>query len=215
MFTPIPLSKSEKTGIGYWEGFSPKLKRDVTLLGDLEYDHWLFVETNPSISNYCERPTFIKVITNGKVYTSKPSLWVKYKDNSESLIKVIDIRMKHTKKIQDEIYIEEYWCKEKNMSHNVIHNLEIRSNQTLLSNNKLLISIVSNRPSPIDIDLHLISQFLSKERKHLYQIKERLIDRISEIRITEAICWLIFQGKVESNMDKVPIGPKLEVWKSE
>ncbi|CAM2777569.1 hypothetical protein PASE110613_00180 [Paenibacillus sediminis] len=67
MFTPIPLSKSEKCGIGYWEGFSPKLRRDITLLGDLEYDHWLFVETNPSISNYCERPTLIKAITNGKV----------------------------------------------------------------------------------------------------------------------------------------------------
>ena len=88
MYKPIPLNKSQKCGVGYWEGFSPKLRRDVTLLGDLEYDHWILVETNPLITFYCERPLEIVLPRNGKLIKSVPSLWVKYKDNSEVLIKV-------------------------------------------------------------------------------------------------------------------------------
>ncbi|WP_025677226.1 hypothetical protein [Paenibacillus massiliensis] len=148
MYSPIPLTKSEKTGVGYWEGYSPKLKRDVTLLGDLEYDYWLFIETDPRILSYCERPILIESSSfTSKIITSVPSHWVKYQDNTEAIIKVRFSKVETSKyeKLKKQLLIEEQWCKEKNIKHCVVNDQEIRSNPLLLSNKKLLISIVSNR----------------------------------------------------------------------
>ncbi|KEP24869.1 hypothetical protein BA70_14805 [Bacillus zhangzhouensis] len=56
MYSPINIKRSSKFGNNYWEAYSPKLKRNVRLFSDLEYDFWVLVETDPKIPNFCERP---------------------------------------------------------------------------------------------------------------------------------------------------------------
>lgn len=214
MYSPIPLTKSEKTGVGYWEAYSPKLKRDVTLLGDLEYDYWLFIETDPRILSYCERPILIESSFTSKIITSVPSYWVKYQDNTEAIIKVRFSKVETSKngKLKNQLLIEEQWCKEKNIKHCVVNDQEIRSNPLLLSNKKLLISIVSNRLHPIDTDIHLISQILSLKKITIQELKASLDSKIPFLRVTEGVCWMIYKGFIKSSLDRAPIGPKLEVW---
>jgi hypothetical protein len=87
MKTPIPLTKAEKVR-GYWEGYSPKLKRDVYFTSDLEYDYWLWVETDPNIISFCERPYKVQEIIDEKVEQSVISMWIQFRDHSEQYVKV-------------------------------------------------------------------------------------------------------------------------------
>lgn len=215
MYNPIPLNKSQRCGVGYWEGLSPKLRRDVTLLGDLEYDHWILIETNPNIISYCERPIQLSSLINGKIVHSIPSVWVKYSDDSESLIKVRYSKSNpiKSKSIDQEIANEQQWCKDKNMGYCVVTENDIRSNALLLSNKRLIVSMVSNRLIPIDTDIFQITHFINNQKVTLNKMFESF--SIPDSRIIEGICWLLFKGVLRSNLDQVPIGSKLEVWLNE
>ncbi|GAK43412.1 hypothetical protein TCA2_5909 [Paenibacillus sp. TCA20] len=63
MYEPIFLL-NEAVGSSYWERYSYKLQKDVQLFGDLKYDHWILVETDPNILKFCERPNSEKLLEN-------------------------------------------------------------------------------------------------------------------------------------------------------
>lgn len=104
-------------------------------------------KSDPRILSYCERPVSIESPFTSEIITSVPSHWVKYQDNTEAIIKVRHSKVGTLKneKFKNQLLIEEKWCKEKNIKHCVVNDQEIRSNPLLLSNKKLLISMVSNR----------------------------------------------------------------------
>lgn len=214
MYTPIPLARVEKVR-GYWEGYSPKLKRDVYFSSDLENDHWLLIETDPSVETFCERPFKAEKIMNGKRSESILSMWVQHKDKSEQLIKVRYENIRSpilSKKIENEMQIEKEWCEIH--SHNYLVKTEeiLRNNTLLLSNKKLLISFICNRSKPIDMDYHLIKKYIAKKKSSLNEIQLHFVNVILPSRISEAISWMVYRGEIQSNMDKVPFGSKLEVW---
>ncbi|KOP68444.1 hypothetical protein AMS62_26755 [Bacillus sp. FJAT-18019] len=80
--------------------------------------------------------------------------------------------------------------------HRVITNHEIRNNPLFISNNKLLISLVSNRLYPIDTDLYCLNQFISKKKIKVSQLRNLMSDTILQTRIMEAVSWLIFKGEM-------------------
>ncbi|TLS52502.1 hypothetical protein FE782_11125 [Paenibacillus antri] len=214
MKTPIPITKAEKVR-GYWEGFSPKLKRDVFFTSDLEYDYWLWVETDPNIISFCERPRKVSDLIGSKTMESVMSMWIKYHDQSEHYIKVKPSYVRNpilSKKLDKEIQIEQKWCEQNNANYKTVEEESIRSNPLLLSNKKLLISFVCNRSQPIDTDYLRIKKFISSGRYSLQDIHLHFADKIAPARITEALCWMIYQGKVQSNLDIVPLGSRMEVW---
>lgn len=45
LYKPLITSASKRYGNNRWESFSNKLKRNVYLFSDLEYQHWLQIET--------------------------------------------------------------------------------------------------------------------------------------------------------------------------
>ncbi|WP_342426150.1 hypothetical protein [Paenibacillus sp. FSL L8-0158] len=53
MYTPIKLNK---LGVNRCFAFSKKLNREATFYGELEYDHWVLIEMDPEVTNYCEKP---------------------------------------------------------------------------------------------------------------------------------------------------------------
>lgn len=214
MKTSIPITKSKRVK-GYWEGYSPKLKRDVYFTSDLEYDYWLWVETDPNIISFCERPYKVQEVIDGKVEKSVISMWIQYHDQPEQYVKVKYSNVRNpilSKKLEKEIRIEQKWCEENHFRYMSVTEENIRYNPLLLSNKKLLISFICNRPQPIAPDYHLIKKFISIGRHSLHDIHHHLADKITPTRITEALCWMIYQGEIQSNLEKVPLGSRMEVW---
>lgn len=88
MYTPLPMKRSSRYGNNYWEGKSLKLKRNVHLFSDLEYDHWLLIETDPKVNSYCEQPLRIKQYIDGEWVESIFDMWIEWNDGSETFIEV-------------------------------------------------------------------------------------------------------------------------------
>ncbi|MBA2941060.1 hypothetical protein HZF08_22530 [Paenibacillus sp. CGMCC 1.16610] len=214
-FIPISITQADKYRRGHWDGISIKVNRNIDLLGDLEYDHWIYVETDPNIKTFCERPKKIEGFINGKKIESIFSMWVKDESGVETFLKVRYASPYRTKKIKSTIssaeLLEKCWCEENNFNYKVITDLDIRKNPIELSNKKLLLSFIKNRPLPIDTDKHLIAKKITK-RITINELQTNLLGVIPPSRVTESISWMIYSGEIQSNMHEVAFGSKMEVW---
>ncbi|MCU5086389.1 hypothetical protein OCA23_24095 [Bacillus cereus] len=54
MYKPLITNANKKFVINRWISYSSKLQREVFLFSDLEYEHWLIIESNPTIIDFCE-----------------------------------------------------------------------------------------------------------------------------------------------------------------
>lgn len=54
MYKPLITNANKKFVINRWISYSFKLQREVFLFSDLEYEHWLIIESNPIIIDFCE-----------------------------------------------------------------------------------------------------------------------------------------------------------------
>ncbi|GGF99745.1 hypothetical protein GCM10010912_50690 [Paenibacillus albidus] len=82
MYKPIHEIKNEM-GMNRFIVFSKRLKREIRLYNDLQYDHRVLVETNLDIKNYCERPHKILILAAGEVIETIFDMWVNYGDKEE------------------------------------------------------------------------------------------------------------------------------------
>ncbi|MED1724558.1 hypothetical protein [Brevibacillus parabrevis] len=183
MRTLIPVTKAEKVK-GYWEGFSPKLQRDVFFTSDLEYDYWLWAETDPKIVSFCERPNKVRDMIDGKTVESILSMWVKHRDQSEHYVKVKPTKTRNpilSMKIENEINIEQKWCKQNHMSYVTVNEEMLWNNQLLVSNKKLLISFVCNRAEPIDTDHYLIKKLVTSGKYSLKEIHQHFAKKLHQL----------------------------------
>jgi hypothetical protein len=145
MFQPIPMKRSTKYGNNFWDGYSYKLKRDVHFFSDLEYEHWLLVEADPNIIDFCEQPLEIKFVYEGKLRSSIFDMWVKYNEGQEEFREVkyqSHLNQGHPKyeETQKQITIQREWCEMKGYVHKVQTDDFIRSNPLFLDNCRMLVS---------------------------------------------------------------------------
>ena len=68
LYEPVLSRKSSHFGSNFWDCFSQKINRDVNFYSDLEYEHWILVETNPDIEYFCEQPLKILEEYEGEMH---------------------------------------------------------------------------------------------------------------------------------------------------
>lgn len=212
MYSPIPIKRSSKFGNNYWESYSPKSKRNVQLFSDLEYDFWVLLETNPQVRAFCERPFEIEQIHEGKLIKVMFDMWIEWENNTEQFVEIKYSNQSDTSaRAARNIIVQQQWCKVHKKDFVIKTEKDIRRNNTLLSNMKTLLPYITNRPHPVEMDLHQIKRQLSKEKGcSIAALNHQL--NIDPTRIRESVCWLIYHGQLEANIDSELIGPSLEVW---
>ena len=57
---PLP-ARRERYRAHHWRAYSPKLDRAVHLYRTLGYEHWVYIEANPSVTWFTERPIPIRL----------------------------------------------------------------------------------------------------------------------------------------------------------
>ncbi|WP_240524300.1 MULTISPECIES: TnsA endonuclease N-terminal domain-containing protein [Bacillus cereus group] len=88
MYKPLITNTSKKFGNNRWFSYSSKLQRNVFLFSDLEYEHWLIIESNPKVIDFCEQPLIMNSYTNGKLMNSIIDMWVKYNTGHEEFLEI-------------------------------------------------------------------------------------------------------------------------------
>lgn len=210
------MKRSSKYGNNYWTGYSHKMKRTIELFSDLEYDHWLLVECNPKIIRFCEQPLIIEETIHGEQFHSIPDMWVLYENTKEAIIEIKYLNSlleEHPKYLQTmrQIEIQKKWAKRNNMSHFVFSEDKIRENRILLNNYRKIISYVRQfNPADMNALTMDIIQAIKGERRTLEQIFHLKNEPQNVIMV--ALMYLIYSGKVKSNIAIQTINRKMEVW---
>ncbi len=216
MFKPLQIKRSSRFGSSYWEVFSVKANRIIQLFGDLQYDNWVLVESNPKIKSFCENPNVTNYVRYGKEREPFYDMWVQWDDFSEELIKVYRIKElsstnNNFDNLKNIIKHQENWCIKKGYKFSVITENEIRNNTILLDNLKIIIAYTRNKSYAVEIDTRKIINAIQNGQNSIQSIEKYLLF-LPTYKILEAFSWLIFSGIISSDIDIKPLNPNTKVW---
>lgn len=211
LYKPLITDASKKYGNNRWLAYSNKLKRVVYLFSDLEYEHWLQVETDPTIITFCEQPIKMEIIEDCRIRSSIIDMWIKYKEGGEAFIEIKYSNDLLKKSVEKQIYVQEVWCKANQKKHSIKTEREIRLNPIKLSNLKLLIKQVNNSISPNSQTIDFIKNHITGEPKTIQQIGNET--KIEFQTLFYILCNLLYEGSIKCNFEVKHLGKYTEVWK--
>lgn len=219
MYTlPLPHKMTGKYGNNEWFVYSPKLKRDVHLYSDLEYDNWVLVETNSNIKTFCEQPKEIEITMENEIVKSIFDMWICLTDGTQEFHEVkyekdIDPNREKSLRAIRQTSAQRQWCLKNEIPYSIQTEKNIRGNEVFLENMKVIIPYIAQRETAIETDLFHIGNIIQSDPISIKQIITDSPD-IPVPRIRESVYRMIYQGTVSSNVNLVPIGIKTEVWKN-
>ncbi len=211
MFSPI-FKETKHYGNNRWFVFSPRLNREVCLNSDLEFDHYVLIEMNHKVADFCEYPFRI----HGEVDTI-PDMWIKWNDGVSELREIkysndLDFNSADYKPhIGAQINSQKKWCSENNQLHSVYTELEIRANLYYLKNMKQLFHYLTVPSPEYRENCNKVLDRLNCKTMSFSDIYRERRD-ISETEITEAVARLVANGIVTGNFDECLIGSNTRVW---
>lgn len=211
------MPRSKKYGNNYWNSTGPKVGlREVILYSDLEFDHWLHIETDPDIVTYCEQFKEIPYVADDKLRSTIFDMWLKYRDGREAIHEVKyeseliygDFRNARTLR---QIEAQKQWCNQHGIEYKVVTEKTIRSSPLELENKVSIVSFIKNDvgfKSTIDI-----RSLLSQGPLNLSAIAEQLNETYTTVR--NECLWHLYKGHIRANLSQSILGIKTEVWINE
>lgn len=217
-YTPIVLPRNKKYGNNCWDAKGPKVgMRDIILYSDLEFDHWLMVETDPNVLTYCEQPMEITYVINGKLHSTIFDMWILYKNGTELFVEVkyeSELQSMHKKhdRTKRQIEAQRHWCTENGFNHEVRTEKSIRAGRYSIENKLKMISNIINLQKPRCVDT--IQNSIVGRRK-LSDICKEWEGVINPYEVFLAAQWLCYEGTISADLNERIWGKEMEVWKSE
>ncbi|MES5957123.1 MULTISPECIES: TnsA endonuclease N-terminal domain-containing protein [Bacillus] len=213
MYKPLVTNFNKKYGNNRWVTYSFKLKREVFLFSDLEYEHWLMVESNPKVINFCEQPLVMTACIHGKLVTSIVDMWVKYEDGNEEFIEIKYSSDLIKQRVINQIFTQKYWCAANGFQHRVRTEGDICVNRILLSNLKVLVKGNKQQTQQIETDIYQVMKILKHNKTQKTTINSLITaTQIPSNRLLISIGQMILTGEICSNISKEYFGTNTEVW---
>ncbi|MGZ0041361.1 TnsA endonuclease N-terminal domain-containing protein [Paenibacillus ottowii] len=204
MHTPNIVPRSSKYGNNYWSSLGPKVgMREVTLYSDLEFDHWVRVETSPGVETYCEQYPKISYVFNGELHTSIFDMWVQMKNGTVKCCEVkyeseLNPENPRNSRTLKQIEAQKIWCDNNGILHEIVTDKDLRKNHLELENRLKIISVVKNNAQPKCTEE--IIKILTSERLSLKTLTEQ--SNIPFKDIHDACIWLFYRGIIDVNIDE-------------
>lgn len=217
-YSPIVLPRNKKYGNNCWDARGPKVGlRDIVLYSDLEFDHWLTVESDPNVLTYCEQPLEITFAINGKLHSSIFDMWILYKNGTEIFIEVkyeAELLSEHKKyeRTKRQIESQQLWCKEHGYLHETRTEKSIRAGKYKIENMLKMITNITNLHPPNSMSV--IKECITG-RTQLSEVCKKLSGSIEPHDVLLAVQWLCYEGTISANLNGHVWGYEMEVWENE
>lgn len=217
-YTPIVMPRSKRYGNNYWGMMGPKVSyRDVILYSDLEYDHWVTVETDAKVKTYCEQPLEITYTLNGKRNRTIFDMCL-YENGSELFVEVKYEKELHPSnrnydRVMRQLEAQKEWCRLNGKLHEVRTEKAIRSGRYSIENRIKILASVINHRHPMFIEE--VSKSLDCTKRTMKEICYELSDTCSSYEVFLSCHWLYYKGIITADIDSKIWNYEMEVWKLE
>jgi len=215
---PSPVWESPQScyGNNRWITFSPKLKRNVILYSDLEYDHWVLVEATPSIKSFCEQPRRVRVQLPSGPVTTIFDMWILW-DTLQQEYREIKYQQELLNaplesRINRQIQAQKKWCETDRVNHIVMTDKVIRANPIFLSNWKFILSNLACTQY-VDLSSHIenVRSLLIKSGNTTLRAIESSFPTVDRYLIRASIFTLIHRGHLKAPLDVLPLTASTQI----
>ncbi|WP_410768715.1 TnsA endonuclease N-terminal domain-containing protein [Fontibacillus sp. BL9] len=214
-YTPIVMPRNKKYGNNYWKMRGPKVNRNVILYSDLEYDHWVTVETDPTVITYCEQPLEITYVLEGKQRRTIFDMCVLKEDGNEYFIEVkyekdlLSSSRKYDQTMR-QIEAQKEWCRLKGKLHEVRTEKDIRTGPYAIENRIKVLTSISN--SMASLSLQDISLCISSKKTSMRDLCNQL-GSFNTYDVFLACYRLYYKGEIKADLESTIWNMDMEVWK--
>jgi hypothetical protein len=213
MYKPVVIKSTRHYGSNFWNCFSHKINRDVHFYNELEYEHWIHIETNPRIIDFCEKTEKIKGVINNCVYESIIDMWIKWDTGKEEFIKVSYEDKKKVSEInQKKLQIQVSWCNDNNYIHRIETVKSIRI-YPYLKNLKTILPYIKDFNNINDILIFKIMNLFKQEREsHTLKNLLNYLEPIDTYSFYKTIFYLYYHGHIEIDIYDNAFNQNSRVW---
>jgi hypothetical protein len=132
----------------YWADFSPKIGRYVGLYRNIGYDHWVWIEVDPSIPWFTDRPIPIRLRSGSRDESHRFDMVLETTDAIECRrLFDVDSLADLSGHELDDIDVERAWCESLGYRYRIITNADLRPYRILIENWKTMLSYI-REPHP-------------------------------------------------------------------
>ncbi|WP_188455567.1 TnsA endonuclease N-terminal domain-containing protein [Virgibacillus oceani] len=212
MYNPVVDPSKKHYGSNFWDCYSSKIDRDVHFYSELEYDHWIHIETNANIVEFCEKPKKIKGILDNKIHETTFDMWIKWKDGKEEFLEVAYKKnIETSNSTKRRIQLHQEWCKNNNYNYRILNEDEIRK-QPLLDNLKVMLPYTKNFDKVNEI---LIFSLLKNIKQNPVTFRDLMkkITQVDTYSFYLNIIYLYYQGEINIDLEEEYFNHLSKVWK--
>ncbi len=214
---PVSPGPRGRFGNNLWEAFGARIGRMVTCYSDLEYDHWVWVESDPRVQSYCEQPRRIRVTTPDGPVESIFDLWIQWADSSEEYREVkyardvVEATEHSESRVGRQLRAQAQWCAQHDIPYRVITDQDLQPHRLLLANWKRLLPYLV---PAMQRDITAVQEAVwSCVRSPIPWggVIDALTPRFGADPIRAALTRLLHHGHLQAPLDRMPVGPSLIV----
>jgi hypothetical protein len=185
------IDDSRPYGSDRFDVFAPKLKRSLTLYGQMAINAWIILESDASVVSYCERPIVIPDTKPKRVV----DFWVRRKNKDEFLFLLRPSEIEKGLNDASSIPAFKAWCKNKKIEIKFKDPLEFESQKILLTNWGWIIRDLSSFGDHLPAGLCEEIFDVSKSKTSIEKLEHRFID-IDPVLVRIAIYSLLHRGRL-------------------
>jgi hypothetical protein len=210
-YSPVWLLAASRFGNNRWIVYSLKLLRLVILYSDLEYDHWVLVESDWRIVSYCEQPLRVRVRLDSGFVVTVFDMWVIFDSGEEEFREIKYRDQLEQPRVKRQLQAQKTWCRLKPEHHEVFDEDRIRRNPRLLRNWKFILRcLAATHKIDLTAICERVSQLLSTGPKTLGELESSFTNGERGL-VRPAIFRLLHSGHLIAPLDAQEISNTLPV----
>lgn len=200
---PLKIGQGEFLRSNVFISWSPKLDREVRLIGPSSFDAWLLIEFTPDIVEFCERPPSALQLSPNSDAARNFDFWFRSKSGVLAYVILYDPEFGRDNQVSPQLL--ERAIRRSGITCHVWHISDLRRRFVFLRNLKQLLPYVAGPSQAEPWVLDRMKDFLQVHGRASWLDLMAAVPTQPVHVLHSAIAWLIHKGAAFADLDQFPL----------
>lgn len=201
--SPLKIGQGEFLRSNVFVSWSPKLDREIRLIGPSAFDAWLIIEFDPDIVDFCERPPLDLNLSQNDDKVRRLDFWIRRKSGMQTGIVLHDPTLSRDAGLPIELL--QRAIERSDVSCVVWHVSDLRRRLMYLRNLKHLLPFLSNAAAVEAWVIDVMKGHLERFGHASWLDLVSLVPTQAAYTANTAVAWLIHRGYANGDLSEQPL----------